>query len=102
MDVRGTLTVDSGSLNVTFHCFQVNSNGGLPSLGAKSFLMPISSSSFSRVSGYVNAPDPTGNGLSLSVTGATTPVSTCIFYRANAPKMGDELWFDNHIVEEIP
>lgn len=102
LEAKGTLNaaVDGGKLLVRFACFRVNADRSKTSLGSLAYAMPLSPSAFSKISGYVNAPDPSGNGLSITV--AAPGPATCILYRSDAPKTGDELWFDNHIVEEIP
>lgn len=41
--------------------------------------MPLSPTDFTRIYAYVNAPDPSGNGLTLTVSDPD-PIS-CIFYR---------------------
>lgn len=103
MDVRGTLdpSVSGGNLSLSFACFQISATMGRTSLGGKGFSLPLSPNSFTRVNAYVNATDPSGNGLEISTAAASNIVS-CLFYRNNAPKMGNELWFDNHVIEEIP
>lgn len=102
LEARGALNaaVDGGKLLIRFACFRVNADRSKTSLGSLAYAMTLSPSTFSKISGYVNAPDPSGNGLSITI--APPGPATCILYRSNAPKTGDELWFDNHIVEEIP
>lgn len=102
LEAKGSLNaaVDGGKLLIRFACFRVNSDRSKTPLGSLAYAMPLSPSAFSKISGYVNAPDPSGNGLSITV--AAPGPATCILYRSNAPKSGDELWFDNHVVEEIP
>ncbi len=104
LDVKWHLasTVSGWKLNLNFYCYKKNSLWTATNVGAAGFLVTLDPANFTRISAYVNAPDPSGNGLSITLPGGITDATACIFYRANAPKGGDELWFDNHIVKEIP
>ena len=105
LDVKGHLSseVDGGKLKINFVCYQkdpqTNIRTAIP--GSSSFLMPLDPNNFQRLTAYINKPDPTSNGLSINLPQDTTDSISCIFYRTNAPKAWDELWFDNYTVKEV-
>ncbi|MDD2917002.1 MAG: type II secretion system protein [Candidatus Gracilibacteria bacterium] len=103
-DVKGHLsnTVDGGKLRVAFSCAQKTSTGSTTTIATKYFFVTLDPNNFTRISAYVNSPDPSGNSLSISIPGGITDSTSCILFRSNIPKAGDELWFDNHIIKEIP
>lgn len=104
LDVKwhlNTLT-NSWKLNLNVYCATKNLLWVTTQSWGTNFLVSLDPNNFTRISAYINTPDPSGNGLSISLPGGITDSTSCIFYRADAPKSGDELWFDNYIVKEIP
>jgi hypothetical protein len=75
-------------LKINFVCYQkdpqTNTKVAIP--GSSSFLMPLDPNNFQRLTGYINKPDPTSNGLSINLPQDTTDSISCIFYRTNSPK----------------
>lgn len=102
LDVKWSLSDYSWNLPLYFGCYLRNPQWVRSTISSLSFQFPLDASNFQRVTAYVNAPDPSWNGLSINInpTGLEWTVS-CIFYRWNTAKAWDELYFDNYIVREI-
>jgi prepilin-type N-terminal cleavage/methylation domain-containing protein len=94
--------VSGWKLNLNFYCYKKSAAWVNTSLGWVSYLATLNPTAFTKISAYVNAPDPFWNNLSITLPGGITESTSCIFYRSNAPKSGDELWFDNYMIKEIP
>lgn len=93
--------VDWWKLRVYFWCYSKNSLWVNTTLWSKSYLMTLDNNNFTNISAYVNEIDPFWNWLSINIPSWITDSVSCIFFRTNAPKSWDELWFDNYIIEEI-
>ncbi len=102
LDLKWRITWYSGNMPLYFRCETRDVEGTRSILQSMAFQFPLDENNYQRVSGYINAPDPSGNNLSINIDQSNVGESTsCIFYRSNLAQAWDELYFDNYIVKEI-
>ncbi len=100
LDVKWTMAED---LQLWFRCYWIQESPiKTVTLWALTLDITVNPNNFSRISAYVNQPDPYWSNLSMDISSDTLYKNhSCIFFRTWDPKAGEELYFDNYIITEI-